>query len=38
MSCGHRVASATSAFEELGGVGGVDVDLESKRVQVVEQP
>ena len=37
MSCGHCVASVTSAVEELEGVGGVDVDLESKQVQVVGQ-
>jgi copper chaperone len=33
MSCGHCVASVTGAVEELEGVGGVDVDLESKQVQ-----
>jgi copper chaperone len=37
MSCGHCVASVTSAVEVLEGVGGADIDLETKQVQVVGQ-
>jgi copper chaperone len=35
MSCGHCVDSVSSAVGEVSGVNDVNVDLESKRVEVV---
>jgi copper chaperone len=34
ISCGHCRAAITSEIEKLGGVDGVDVDLDGKRVTV----
>ncbi len=34
MSCGHCKAAVTEAVEALAGVGSVDVDLDTKRVDV----
>ena len=34
MSCGHCVASVTNAVEAVDGVAKVEIDLESKRVNV----
>lgn len=34
MSCGHCVAAVTEELTAIAGVTGVDVDLESGRVQV----
>jgi copper chaperone CopZ len=34
MSCGHCRVAVTEEVEQVDGVAGVDVDLESKRVTV----
>ncbi|MUL66902.1 heavy metal transporter [Mycobacterium sp. CBMA 234] len=38
MSCGHCVASITSAVEPLAGVTGVEVDLKAGTVRVDGEP
>lgn len=38
MSCGHCVASITSAVEPLPGVTGVEVDLKAGTVRVDGEP
>lgn len=35
MSCGHCVAAVSGAVEQVPGVSDVQVDLETKRVEVV---
>lgn len=34
MSCGHCVAAVSTAVGEVAGVSDVDVDLDTKRVEV----
>lgn len=38
MSCGHCVASITSAVEPLAGVTGIEVDLKAGTVRVDGEP
>ncbi|CCQ98057.1 copper insertion chaperone and transporter component [[Clostridium] ultunense Esp] len=35
MSCNHCVMAVTNALKELKGVSNVDVNLESKKVEVI---
>lgn len=35
MSCNHCVMAVTKALKELKGVSNVDVDLDSKKVEVI---